>query len=114
MTTTDKIMELADTYGCCCVDVGASDGDDKACAAADIASAKLKAAIEALVADRDALITWLNNNTTFYDVDRTCSTKFQNVPVLASVSKRIWYHATDNQLDYPFSQVVRSAMKESV
>ena len=48
---------------------------------------------------------WLDNNTTFYDV----SPDGPNVPVLASVSKRIWYHATDNQESYPFSAVIDAA-----
>lgn len=43
---------------------------------------------------------WLDNNTTFYD------TAEQAAPVLASVSKRIWYHATDDQTAYPFSALL--------
>ena len=56
---------------------------------------------------------FVDGNMTFYDVNTQCSTQHPNIPVLASVSKRIWYHATDNQLDFPFSQVVRSALKEN-
>ena len=66
---------------------------------------------ERQIAEYDSLITWLNSNTTFYDVDVRASTQHPNIPVLASVSNRIWYHATDNQLDFPFSQVIRSAIE---
>ena len=68
---------------------------------------------EQLKAKNDSLVSWLGSNMTFYDVNTQCSTQHPNIPVLASVSKRIWYHATDNQLDFPFSQVVRSALKEN-
>lgn len=64
-----------------------------------------------LKAKNDSLLSWLGSNMTFYDVNTQCSTQHPNIPVLASVSKRIWYHATDNQLDFPFSQVVRSALQ---
>lgn len=40
---------------------------------------------------------WLDNNTTFCDVE------LGKRPVLQSVSKRIWYHATDDQRSFPFS-----------
>ena len=61
-----------------------------------------------------ALREWLDNNTTFYDVvsdgPESC-TSGPNIPVLASVSKRIWYHATDDQTSYPFSTVADAARK---
>ena len=45
------------------------------------------------------LRAWLDDNTTFYNTDES------SAPVLASVSKRIWYHATDDKVSYPFSHV---------
>lgn len=54
---------------------------------------------------------WLDGNTTFYDVDHSvCIEESENVPVLASVSKRIWYHATDDVESYPFSKVIDCAL----
>jgi hypothetical protein len=58
----------------------------------------------------EALMKWLDNNTTYFDV-KPPAVDAPNVPVLAAVSKRIWYHATDDQLSYPFSDVVRTALK---
>lgn len=52
-----------------------------------------------------ALRKWLDNNTTFYNV----SEAFE-APVLAAVSGRIWYHATDDMESYPFSDVIRTAL----
>ena len=60
--------------------------------------------IEALEQERAALHAWLNNNSTFYD------TAASDAPVLAEVSERIWYHATDDQESWPFSKVVERAM----
>ncbi len=54
-------------------------------------------------AAREAL-EWLDRNTTFYNTDESAA------PVLASVSRRIWYHATDDTESYPFSAVVRAAL----
>ena len=55
------------------------------------------------------LLHWLDNNTTFYDAN-----KDTDRPLLQSVSKRVWYHVTDNQTAYPFSEVFAqsSAAKE--
>ena len=53
---------------------------------------------------------WLDNNTTFYNVDADWPVYGNNIPVLASVSERIWYHATDNIKDYPFSAVIDTAL----
>lgn len=63
------------------------------------------------IAELEGKLKWLDNNTTFYDVNSAGS----NVPVLASVSKRIWYHATDDQRSYPFSAVIaaRAALSRS-
>jgi hypothetical protein len=58
-----------------------------------------------------AIYNWLDANFTFYDVDRGADVEGRNVPGLALVSKRIWYHATDNQRDYPFSEVVMNAVQ---
>src|SRR4029077_11012133 len=64
---------------------------------------------------RDAERKWLDSNTTFYDVQpdgpESC-TAGPNIPVLAAVSKRIWYHATDDQSSYPFSAVLDAAMSQ--
>ena len=38
---------------------------------------------------------YLRNNMSFYDVDHDFDVEGRNVPVLASVSECIWYHATD-------------------
>ena len=66
-------------------------------------------------AELDELKHWLDNNTTFYDVTPdtggAACTSGPNIPVLASVSKRIWYHATDDQKNYPFSAVALAAIR---
>jgi hypothetical protein len=52
---------------------------------------------------------WVNNNMTFYDVEPDgpdVCTSGPNIPTLAGVSKRIWYHATDNQTVSLFSEVI--------
>ena len=51
-------------------------------------------------------IEWLDNNTTFYNTDES------DGPVLASVSKRIWYHATDDTVAYPFSALLKEGESE--
>jgi hypothetical protein len=48
---------------------------------------------------------WVNNNMTFYDVEPN-EPHGPNTPTLAGVSKRIWYHATDNQTVSLFSEVI--------
>ena len=53
---------------------------------------------------------WLDNNTTFYNVDADWPVEAHNVPVLAQVSTRIWYHATDDEVSYPFSKVIDAAL----
>lgn len=50
---------------------------------------------------------WLDHNTTFYNTAESTG------PVLAEVSKRIWYHATDDVTSYPFSEVARRAVQPS-
>lgn len=53
-------------------------------------------------------MAWLDKNTTFYDV-KPYPKEGPNIPVLAAASKRIWYHATDDQAA-PFSEMVKNAM----
>ena len=72
-----------------------------------IVADKAADAIEKLQAKLD----WIDNNTTFHDVDRAYTTEAVNVPVLASVAERIWYHATDDKTSYPFSAMITEAMK---
>lgn len=58
--------------------------------------------IELLVAERDALAKdaaryqWLRTRITHHDVDHDYDTEGHNVPVLAGISNRLWYHATDD------------------
>jgi len=74
-----------------------------------IATHELKTRIAELERERDAVRTWLDSNTTFYDVDADWPVEEHNIPVLAQVSNRIWYHATDDCTSYPFSAVVDAA-----
>jgi hypothetical protein len=72
-------------------------------------NALLKDAIaraEAAKADAARLRKWLDNNTTHYN------TAERESPVLASVSKRIWYHASDDMESWPFSAAIDAAMSE--
>jgi hypothetical protein len=39
---------------------------------------------------------WLRENVTFHNIDHDFDVEAANVPVLAQVSNRIWYHATDD------------------
>jgi hypothetical protein len=62
-----------------------------------------------------AMRKWVNNNMTFYDVEPDgpdVCTSGPNIPTHCAVSKRIWYHATDNQTVSLFSEVIDAAMKE--
>ena len=61
---------------------------------------------------REEVLAWLDSNTTYFDVQPP-AVNAPNVPVLAAVSKRIWYHATDDQLSYPFSDVIRAALQHA-
>jgi hypothetical protein len=69
-----------------------------------------EARVAELERERDALRLWLNNNTTYYDVDADWPVEGHNIPVLAQVSNRIWYHATDDCTSYPFSTVADAAI----
>jgi hypothetical protein len=73
----------------------------------------LALALERELAEAKAEISatrrWVNNNMTFYDVEPDgpdVCTSGPNIPTLAGVSKRIWYHATDNQTVSLFSEVI--------
>jgi len=79
----------------------------------------LCAELERELAEAQAKISatrrWVNNNMTFYDVEPdgpSACTSGPNIPTLCSVSKRIWYHATDNQTVSLFSDVIDAAMQE--
>ena len=39
---------------------------------------------------------WLRDRMTYYNVDADWPVEAPNIPVLAQVSDRIWYHATDD------------------
>lgn len=62
-------------------------------------------AIMLAAAESGRLRAWIDSNTTFYNVGES------DGPVLASVSKRIWYHATDDTESYPFSAVAEKAVR---
>ncbi len=47
---------------------------------------------------------WLDNNTTHYEPDG------HNQPALASVSKKIWYHGTNDIESYPFTDMMNKSM----
>ena len=53
---------------------------------------------------------WIDSRTTFYDVDADYDVEGRNIPALARVSERIWYHATDDVTSYPFSTVIDAAI----
>jgi hypothetical protein len=71
----------------------------------------MKARATAAEAKAAALREWLDNNTTFYDVDADFDVEGRNIPALAQVSARIWYHATNDQTSYPFSAAIDAAMR---
>lgn len=73
---------------------------------------KLHAAAEAAQAEIAALRNFVDKNMVFYDVDADSLVDAPNIPVLAQVSNRIWYHATDDTKSCPFSAVIDAAMKE--
>jgi hypothetical protein len=85
-----------------------------------VVSAYLARTLERELAARDAevaqLRSWLDNNTMFMEVDHSFTFEeidaMPNVPVLASVSKRIWYHATDDTESGPFSRVIDAALAQ--
>lgn len=78
---------------------------------ADAANVELQQRIAALERQLAEARKWLDNNTTYYDVDADFDVEGANVPTLAQVKNRIWYHATDDQAGYPFSNVIDRSMK---
>jgi len=72
----------------------------------------LEAALQQAQRERDALRHWVDNNMTFYNVDADWPVEGHNIPVLAQVSSRIWYHATDDEQSYPFSAVIDAAIAQ--
>lgn len=68
-----------------------------------------------VITELEERLKWLDDNTTFFNVDHLAINGTDtpvNVPVLASVSKRIWYHATDDTGSYPFSAVLKAALEQ--
>lgn len=89
------------------LDLGNAEGDERAVVENIIVG------IATLQRRYDALRHWLDNNTTFMDVDADWPVEGNNIPTLVQVSNRIWYHATDDQTSYPFSAVIDAALAES-
>ena len=52
----------------------------------------------------EKLVYWLDNNFTFCNPGE--------VPVLGEVSRRIWYHATDDIESFPFSEIMGKAIEK--
>lgn len=67
------------------------------------------AALEAAQADA-ARYRWLRCNMSHYNVDADYDVEGRNVPALAQVSDRIWYHATDDMSD-TLDAAIDAAMK---
>ena len=70
---------------------------------------KLERELAEAQAKISAMRRWVNNNMTFYDVEPDgpdVCTSGPNIPTLAGVSKRIWYHGTNNQTVSLFSDVI--------
>lgn len=55
---------------------------------------------------------WLRNNISFHDIDHDFDIEGHNVPVLAQVSNRLWYHATDDVASNTFDEVMDKAIDE--
>ena len=64
--------------------------------------------IEKLEAQLALMREWLDNNTTHYETEGRRSA----IPVLATVSRKIWYHATDDCESYPFTDMMDKAILE--
>jgi hypothetical protein len=75
------------------------------------ARAALSDALLKVVQDAERM-RWLDKNSTFMEGNHDAPTAAANVPVLAAVSNRIWYHATDDVTSYPLSAVADAAMQE--
>lgn len=61
---------------------------------------------------RRAIEHFIDNNMTFYDVDADWPVEGHNIPALAQVSNRIWYHATDDITSYPFSKLIDATREQ--
>ena len=57
---------------------------------------------------------WLDNNTIRYDVDADYPVEGRNIPTLAQVCERIWYHASDDLVSDRFSAVIDAALSKHV
>ena len=66
---------------------------------------QLRTELEQVKAEKKAILDWLDNNTTFCNPGE--------VPVLSSVSLRIWYHASDDTDNFPFSEVINEQLQGS-
>lgn len=53
---------------------------------------------------------WLRNNISYYDVDADWPVEGANIPALAQVSNRIWYHATDDVTHNTLDEAVDTAL----
>ncbi len=73
-------------------------------------AAQVIESLQAQLVEAQRRLEWLDNNTMFYDVDADFEVEGRNIPSLAQVSQRIWYHATDDQSSYPFSTVIDAAL----
>ena len=116
--TQDQTMKLVDAYVQACVDLECENSiygavDSSSVRHTDDARNAVVAAIDALTKDAERM-RWLDKNTTFFNVDHTEPVRGANIPILSSVSARIWYHATDDTESYPLSAVVDAAMKEQI
>jgi hypothetical protein len=54
---------------------------------------------------------WLCKNITFHDIDHDYDIEGHNVPVLAQVSNRLWYHATDDVVSNTLDAAIDAAMR---
>jgi hypothetical protein len=56
---------------------------------------------------------WLLKNVSYHDIDHDFEVEHRNVPVLAQVSNRLWYHATDDVQSNTLSDMLDLAMIRS-
>lgn len=54
---------------------------------------------------------WLRENVTYHDIDHDYDVEIRNVPVLAQVSNRLWYHATDDVTSETLDDLIDAARK---
>lgn len=115
---TKEIMKLVDDYAELSAELERENEEHGTVGAetiewVDEARAAVVAAIDALTKDAERM-RWLDKNTTFFNVDHTEPIRGANIPILSSVTARIWYHATDDTESYPLSAAIDAAMKEQV